>query len=222
MRKIYRFTLIELLVVIAIIAILASMLLPTLRNAREVAKSSVCQSNLKQLGICVFNYAGDWGGYVPPLYMSNPAENYYVWYAQLVREGYIGQARDYFSYYHAGRPDTGEPLLRCPSLDKYLNTDRSTYFMNRSYFQSANAPAGNVWWRISQLPTTIFYLVGGGYSDAGTAQSFHAAPVTASSGAGVTPADIHNGKANLLIIDGSVQSKKKMDIINDTKLWTGN
>jgi len=59
------FTLIELLVVIAIIAILAAILLPSLNQARNVAKSIKCIGNLKTLGQAAVMYAGDNRDYMP-------------------------------------------------------------------------------------------------------------------------------------------------------------
>jgi prepilin-type N-terminal cleavage/methylation domain-containing protein len=70
------FTLIELLVVIAIIALLVSILLPSLRSAQTLAKSVCCQSNLRNLGLVFTGYAEEYSNLWPPVYdwISSPTK----------------------------------------------------------------------------------------------------------------------------------------------------
>ncbi|HTY88300.1 MAG TPA: prepilin-type N-terminal cleavage/methylation domain-containing protein [Candidatus Acidoferrum sp.] len=70
------FTLIELLVVIAIIAILAALLIPVLAKARDRAVRIQSLSNLKQFGVAIIVYAGEFDDKLP---IQNPAVSYNLW-----------------------------------------------------------------------------------------------------------------------------------------------
>jgi prepilin-type N-terminal cleavage/methylation domain-containing protein len=82
------FTLIELLVVIAIIAILASMLLPALTQARVRAKVITCMGNQKNLSLAIPMYVDDHDDYFPVVIAGNP------WYSLFGKQADLLPAED--------------------------------------------------------------------------------------------------------------------------------
>ena len=130
------FTLIELLVVIAIIAVLVSLLLPAVQQARESARRSSCVNNLRQLGLAALNFESTKGGMPFNAITKNNSQPPYIpWDAQGI--GTLGRSSamvpmlpymdqqnisnaytfqvDCFDPANSAVIQQGFPLMRCPS-----------------------------------------------------------------------------------------------------------
>jgi len=116
------FTLIELLVVIAIIAILAAILFPVFGRARENARRSTCQSNLKQIGLAIVQYGQDYDETYPLVWTNE--STWGSWDALITP--YTSIKATY------NNCKGGVPLYQCPS-DLYQRSATPPAASTRSY-----------------------------------------------------------------------------------------
>lgn len=150
-RRVRGFTLVELLVVISIIGLLMSILLPSLSQARSRARTSVCMSNLRQIGFAVYLYVNDYDGYLPPAY--EPANSTH-WWGQILPNGidhtkgfvwpYLQSELKKNSVYECPAQKYGSYKLQAkppsePDDPKWIT---STYGYNGYYL----SPEKSAWW----------------------------------------------------------------------------
>lgn len=126
------FTLIELLVVVAIIAILASMLLPALSQARERARAAVCMNNLKQIGFAFEMYKLDFQSFYPANWViPHGSGDDFGWTWREALWAYIAPGRDLPGTYYTPK------IYNCPSDKGRMRTAgqlQSSYNMNNHCF----------------------------------------------------------------------------------------
>lgn len=110
------FTLVELLVVIGIIALLISILLPSLGKARQQAQLVACASNLRQLGMAFHMYANAHKGTLPPASYQE-GTNGWTWDDFVMMTGVLGSAKTFTDAEYANQNGPGFG----PSIDKRVN-----------------------------------------------------------------------------------------------------
>ncbi len=129
MKRKQGFTLIELLVVIAIIALLMGILLPALSRAREAGKRASCGHNLKQIGIAMAAYVGDYDDLMPWYGTKTSGSDDTHPYA-VYRCNHSGDSQTYYQHGTCWCGTKGKPIplkLACLYAGKYIGDGKVFY-----------------------------------------------------------------------------------------------
>ncbi len=214
-----RFTLIELLVVIAIIAILASLLLPSLSKARETAYMSACMGNERQIGQVMRMYIDDQGGTYPAaIFWPTVGGDYRYWQVALYNAGLVKTALGVNSWcpsgetagYQVGTTPTG--IWKCPLGPKSKSNNwasQTHYGMNACSFQ-------NVYLKDSMIrrPSALVLMM----DSTGDLTTGECSVVYKPGVVAMMIGFRHNSRANALYCDGHVDGRRSADVMDD-KMW---
>ena len=198
------FTLIELLVTIAIMAILASLLLPALGQARGMARQITCLNNMKQHAVCYAYYLDDNNGFYPSGVATDQLYYHFLRMAEYLNAKTKTGLYRIYDNIDGNLVAATTPLLRCP--DEMDTTYNNSYAINR-YIGSEPWHVAYLWYqKLSKIgnPSSTIQLMDGnnaylGYYDF----------------TGVTPADAryrHAKNANILWVDAHAAASRESTI----------
>ena len=145
MTKHNKFSLIEILVVLAIIAILTSLLLPALGQARKKSKLAVCTSNIKQISNAIYMYISDHDQYFP--YSHSVTNGNSSWDDKLGVYNYDGRGLNKKAFQSESSDQSG--IYGCPATEVPLqNENRSLRAYSLNYGKKNNSNAGDLLYSI--------------------------------------------------------------------------
>ena len=204
------FTLIELLVVIAIIAILASMLLPALGQARAKAKQIDCLNRLRQLHTAAIMYHDDHRQRFPVVWSPVTSGTHYIWYSQL--NPYLARDKDVWG---------GSQCYICPADPLHGGAWGFLSFAMNGYINDCvQLEDCNMGLKDIRDPTgTILFCDTDGWNSGlgtGNIQYRHGGSRTqVQGGRGQRITYFHGGKANAVFIDGHVEAFAEDQIVRE-------
>lgn len=194
-RQTGAFTLIELLTVIAIIGILAAIVIPTVGRVRDSARSAQCTSNLRQVFNVYMLDVEDRRGVIPT---TSPS----IWIDGIAAK-----------YYGAAGKGIGQALgcpvqisRKDPAIIVTSNNNQRaprTYSLNRDLNRRAASPYANVTRSLTSFTSPSRTALAGDGNDSDNASNYYTGVIGSG---GRPPQKVHNGKANIVFLDGHVQS----------------